>query len=80
MHAVDLTQLLVVEDEMIVALDLTRRLTRWGHTVTQVTSGAAAVDAADMLRPRLVFIDVHLPDAMEAYKGRYPSDRSGPHS
>jgi hypothetical protein len=25
MHAMDLTQILVVEDEMIVALDLTRR-------------------------------------------------------
>jgi CheY-like chemotaxis protein len=59
MHAMDLTQILVVEDEMIVALDLTLRLTRWGHTVTRVPS----VDAAAMLRPGLVFIDVHLPGA-----------------
>jgi CheY-like chemotaxis protein len=58
-------QILVVEDESIVALDLTRRLTRWGYAVTQVTSGAAAVAAADRLRPQLVFMDVHLPGAMD---------------
>jgi CheY-like chemotaxis protein len=63
MHAMDLTQILVVEDEMIVALDLTRRLTRSGHTVTRVLSVAAGLDAAAMLRPGLVFKDVHLPGA-----------------
>lgn len=63
-HAMDRTHIVVVEDESIVALDLTRRLTRWGYTVTRVTSGAAAVDAACTLRPSLVFMDIHLPGAM----------------
>jgi CheY-like chemotaxis protein len=66
MHVMDLTQPLVGEDEMIVALDLTRRLTACGHTVTRVTPGAAGVDAADTLRPGLVCIDVHLPGAMDS--------------
>jgi CheY-like chemotaxis protein len=64
--AMALPQILLVEDESIVALDLTRRLTRWGYAVTRVSSGAAAVDAADTLRPALVLMDVHLPGAMDA--------------
>jgi CheY-like chemotaxis protein len=58
--------ILVVEDESIVALALARRLTRWGYTVTQVTSGAAAVDAADTCPPGLVFMDVHLSGTMDS--------------
>jgi CheY-like chemotaxis protein len=61
----DRTHILVVEDESIVALDLIRRLTRWGYTVTRVTSGAAAVEVARMFRPSLVFMDIHLPGAMD---------------
>lgn len=60
-----LPQILVVEDEPIVALDLTRRLTRWGYAVTRVSSGAAAVDGARTRRPGLVFMDVHLSGAMD---------------
>jgi CheY-like chemotaxis protein len=48
-----------------VALDLARRLARLGFNVTRVTSGAAAVDAADTLRPALVLMDVHLPGAVD---------------
>ena len=62
------THILIVEDESIVAFDLTRRLTRWGYTVTRVTSGAAAVDAARTLRPSLVFMDIHLPGAMNGWQ------------
>jgi CheY-like chemotaxis protein len=60
-----LPQILLVEDESIVALDLARRLTRWGYAVTRVASGAAAVDAADTLRPGLVLMDVRLPGAVD---------------
>jgi CheY-like chemotaxis protein len=60
-----LPQILLVEGESIVALDLTRRLTRWGYAVTRVASGAAAVDAADTLRPGLVLMDVRLPGAVD---------------
>ena len=58
-------QVLVVEDEPIVALDLTRRLTRRGYAVTRVTTGDAAVEAADALRPDVILMDVHLPGAMD---------------
>jgi two-component system, cell cycle sensor histidine kinase and response regulator CckA len=61
----NLTHILVVEDESIVALDLTQQLTRWGYTVTRITSGAEAVAVADTLRPELVLMDVHLPGAMD---------------
>jgi CheY-like chemotaxis protein len=64
-EAMALPQILVVEDEPIVALDLTRRLTRWGYRVVRVTSGAAAVDAANRLRPALILMDVHLPGVMD---------------
>jgi DNA-binding response OmpR family regulator len=38
MHAMNLTHILVVEDESIVAFVLTRRLTRWGYTVQTASS------------------------------------------
>jgi CheY-like chemotaxis protein len=60
-----LPHILVVEDEPIVAFALARRLARLGYTVTRVASGTAALDAADTLRPGLVFMDVHLPGAMD---------------
>jgi CheY-like chemotaxis protein len=59
------SQILVVEDEPIVALDLTRRLARRGYAVTRVTTGVAAVKAADALRPDVILMDVHLPGAMD---------------
>jgi CheY-like chemotaxis protein len=63
--AMVLPQILIVEDDAIVALDLSRRLTRWGYSVVRVTSGAAALAAVDTLRPGLVFMDVQLPGAMD---------------
>jgi CheY-like chemotaxis protein len=59
------TPISAVADAAIVALDLPRRRTRWGDAVTRITSGAAAVDAADTFHPRLVLLDVHLPGAMD---------------
>lgn len=66
-----LPQILLVEDESIVAPDLTPRLTRWGYAVTRVASGAAAMVAADTRRPGLVVVDVHQSGAIErALAGR----------
>jgi CheY-like chemotaxis protein len=64
--AMDVPHILVVKDERIIALDLTRRLRHWGYRVTRVTTRAAAVAAVDTLRPALVLLDVHLPGAMDA--------------
>jgi CheY-like chemotaxis protein len=41
---------------------------RWEYPVTRVTSGAAAVDAARTRRPSLVFMDMHLPGAMDGWQ------------
>ena len=62
----DMAQILIVEDERIVAKDLARRLTRMGHTVVAtVASGEAAIQAATELRPGVVLMDVGLPGELD---------------
>jgi CheY-like chemotaxis protein len=62
----DMVQILIVEDERIVARDLARRLTRMGHTVVAtVASGEAAIQAATELRPGVVLMDVGLPGELD---------------
>lgn len=39
-----------------------RTLRKHGFTVTNAETGRAALDAARQLRPRLILLDVHLPD------------------
>jgi DNA-binding response OmpR family regulator len=55
--------LLVVEDDPAVARGLVFALTSEGFLVQHVTSGAAALDAARTKSPRLILLDVGLPDA-----------------
>jgi CheY-like chemotaxis protein len=58
-------QLLLVEDERIVARDLARRLTKLGYTVLAIVgSGREAVQHACDLRPDLVLMDVGLRGGM----------------
>jgi two-component system, response regulator PdtaR len=58
-------QILIVEDERIVALDLARRLRRLGYTVAGTAySGVEAVHKAQALRPTLVLMDIGLTGAM----------------
>jgi PAS domain S-box-containing protein len=55
------TSILIVEDEAIVAADLTAKLKRLGYEVVGTAAqGEAAVDMADRLRPHLVLMDIHL--------------------
>jgi len=64
--AMDTAQVLIVEDERIVARDLAQRLTRMGHTVVgMVGSGAAAIQAATTLHPQVVLMDVGLPGELD---------------
>jgi CheY-like chemotaxis protein len=58
-------QLLIVEDERIVALELRRRLTRLGYAVVgAVASGEDAIAQAQVLRPDLVLMDIGLQGQM----------------
>ena len=54
-------QILVVEDEHIIALDIQTRLKKLGYNVPVVAStGAGAIQKAEQNRPDLVLMDIHL--------------------
>ncbi|MDZ4171308.1 MAG: response regulator, partial [Methanobacteriaceae archaeon] len=56
-----LPKILVVEDEAITSLELTRMLKRWGFEVVgDVVSGQEALDMAINLKPDLIIMDIHL--------------------
>jgi len=59
--------ILVVEDNTIVALDISRRLKHLGHRVIPYTviSGEAAIEKVEMLRPDLVLMDIKLKGKMD---------------
>ncbi|MBT4097008.1 MAG: response regulator [Gemmatimonadetes bacterium] len=60
------TQILVVEDEPIVALDLQQRLERMGYRVPHVVAtGEAAIATASRESPQLVLMDISLEGAMD---------------
>src|ERR671918_530507 len=62
----DRAQIMVVEDEGIVAWNLAQRLQGMGHTVPAVVgSGPEAIDHAAAIRPDLVLMDIHLQGAMD---------------
>lgn len=59
------TQVLIVEDERIVAAELRRRLMRLGYGVSgTASSGQEAIDKAHLLHPDLVLMDVGLTGSM----------------
>jgi len=54
--------ILIVEDEVLIAWDLERRLTRLGYAVLGIaSSGQEAIEKALALRPDLVLMDIRLP-------------------
>src|SRR5205823_2609901 len=54
-------QILIVEDEAVVAEELRQRLTLLGLTVVAVvSSGEEAVEVARQLRPNVVLMDIRL--------------------
>ncbi len=58
--------ILIVEDESITAADISRRLKNLGYKVIgHVTSGQAAVQAAQNLRPDLVLMDIALKGTLD---------------
>ena len=59
-------QILIVEDEQIVALDLQQRLRRMGHMVVGLAgTGVDAIARALVLRPDLALMDIHLPGTLD---------------
>jgi diguanylate cyclase (GGDEF)-like protein/PAS domain S-box-containing protein len=58
--------ILVVEDEVIIALDIQRTLIRMGYAVPEfVTSAESALERIGTLQPDLVLMDIHLSGAMD---------------
>jgi PAS domain S-box-containing protein len=61
-----MTNILIVEDESIVAWDLRETLEKLGYRVVDlVASGAEAIDAATSSRPDLVLMDIRLAGTMD---------------
>ncbi len=59
--------ILVVEDNTIFALDISRRLKRLGHLFIpySVISGEAAIEKVEIFRPDLVLMDIKLKGKMD---------------
>jgi CheY-like chemotaxis protein len=71
-------KILIVEDEGVVAMDLSRAVTGWGHTVSSIAATAReALRSAAENRPDLVLMDIGLKGNMdgiqtaEALQDRY---------
>jgi PAS domain S-box-containing protein len=62
----NIPRILIVEDEAITALELTRRLQRWGFEVVgDVASGQNALEIAEELKPDLIIMDINLKGKMD---------------
>jgi two-component system, response regulator PdtaR len=58
-------RILIVEDERIIAAELSRRITRLGYDVVATAgSGAEAIERARVSNPDLVLMDIGLPGEM----------------
>ena len=63
------SQILVVDDESVVALDVNSRLQHLGYTVAAVaSSGEEAVERTAETRPDLVLMDIKMPGGMDGIK------------
>jgi CheY-like chemotaxis protein len=59
-------RILIVEDEMIIAMELEDQLMHMGHSVLALAaSGEEAIARARALQPELVLMDIRLPGAMD---------------
>ena len=61
----DSKKILIVEDEMVVALDLSQRLRKLGYECCNVPSGEQAVEEAETFHPDAVLMDIMLNGAMD---------------
>ena len=64
-------QILIVEDEKIIAMELEQQIKQLGYAVIgPVASGDAAIKNAEIARPDLVLMDIQLPgiNGIEAFR------------
>jgi CheY-like chemotaxis protein len=60
------TQVLIVEDELVVAKEIERTLVSFGYGVVDVVpSGVMAIGVVDQMHPDLVLMDIHLRGEMD---------------
>jgi CheY-like chemotaxis protein len=60
------TQVLIVEDELVVAREIERTLVSFGYGVVDVVpSGVMAIGVVDQMHPDLVLMDIHLRGGMD---------------
>lgn len=53
--------ILIVEDEIIIALDLKKTLEKFGHSVKGIVStGEEAIKLAESLKPDIILMDINL--------------------
>lgn len=72
-------KILIVEDEVLIAMHLARELERAGYkTCRPAGNGAAAVAAAEKEGPNVVLMDIRLPGEMDGIEaGRKITDQHG---
>lgn len=59
------SHLLIVDDDILVALDIAETLRKLGYETTLAHSGADAIERADEVRPDLVLMDINLGSGMD---------------
>ncbi len=71
------TKVMVVEDESIVAIDITQRLENMGYEVTAtVSSGEKAIEMAEKTMPHIILMDIVLKGKIDGIKA---SEEIGKH-
>jgi two-component system, NtrC family, response regulator AtoC len=61
-----LPTVLIVEDEIVLAMELEEKLTEMGYSVVaRVTSGEDALESAERLKPDLILMDIRLDDELD---------------
>lgn len=59
-------EILIVEDEFIIALDIAMQLREMGYEpLGPATTGEQAIEMAEKFRPKLVLMDIHLGSPMD---------------
>lgn len=78
-HDHDHVKILIVEDEVLISMHLARQLEQAGYVVCgAVTSGVAAITAAEQQKPDVVLMDIRLPGEMDGIEaGRTITERHG---
>ncbi|MDR8390871.1 response regulator [Aliifodinibius sp. S!AR15-10] len=73
--------ILIVEDEMIIALMLDQMVTKQGHNVIdKVSTGEAAVESAQRHKPDLILMDIRLGGQLDGIQAMQKINEQNPTS